>query len=283
MIMRFGWRACVAIATVAVGAGCAQVPGMPPDSMLPVQEIVLHTACELRSSLIEIKLKHPSFLAHPWAVSVTVTPKIDSELSLRAGLTGKSSSVTTAPYFNTWAIGTGPGAEYDMKGHTDGAVSYSMETSQLLNETAYPLNCERASEKYHALASQLGIYDWLKRTAAGSEGPISKLTKVDKPTYNSQVVATWDGSGSFTYNYPFGTDFFGLMGSYKLDEAVAVAFTAEPNPPTRKVRTLPGGTEYSSIPVETAGPVSPAAQSRLDFMGLQQSITNLETAIGRRR
>jgi hypothetical protein len=263
-------------------AGCAQVPGMPPDYMLPVQDIVLHAACELRTSLTEIKTAHPSFLAHPWAISIGVTPKIDADLSLRAGLTGKSSSVTV-PYFNTWVVGSAPGAQYDMKGHTDGGVSYSIKSSELLDEKKYPLNCDRSSAKYHALASQLGIHDWLNRTAAAAEGPISKLTRIDKPTYNSQVIATWDGSGSFTYNYPFGTDFFGAYGQYKVDESVAIGFTAEPNPPTRKVRTLPGGTEYSSIPVPTAAPVSIEAQNRLDLLSLQQSIINLETALGRRR
>jgi hypothetical protein len=102
--------------------GCALTPGMPPDFLLPVQEIVLHSACELRIALREISVSHPSFLNHPWAISVTLTPKVDTDSSLRAGLTGKSTS-GTASFFNTWSVGSAPGAEYDMKGHTDGAAA----------------------------------------------------------------------------------------------------------------------------------------------------------------
>jgi hypothetical protein len=170
-----------------------------------------------------------------------------------------------------------------MKGHTDGSVSYSMKSTQLLDPERYPLECNPNTERYHALASQLGVADWLNRTAAAAEGPIGKITRVDKPTYNSQVVATWDGSGSFTYTYPFGTDFAGLYAMYKLDESVAIAFTAEGKPPERPIRTLPGGTGYASTPVESGSNVSPAAQSRLDFLSLQQTITNLDSTIRRRR
>ncbi|WMT76313.1 hypothetical protein [Bradyrhizobium sp. Ash2021] len=277
--VRIAYGAASLCAAAAMG-GCAQVPGMPGNFMLPVREIVAHAVCELRFALQDAKIYHPSFLAHPWAISITVTPKVDSEVSLRAGLTGKSSSVSV-PFFNTWVAGAGPGAEYDMKGHTDGGVSYIVKSGQLLDDSKYPLPCRRDSASYHALASNLGIYDWLSRTAAAAEGDISKLTKIDKPSYNSQIVATWDGSGSFTYNQPFGTDFLGAMGSYKIDESVAILFTAEDNPPRRPIRTLPGGTPYSSV---NAGPgVSAATQNRLDILGLQQSIVNLETAINRRR
>jgi hypothetical protein len=267
---------CVAAAAV----GCAQVPKMPGDFMLPVQEIVLHAACELRFALQDARIEHPSFLAHPWAISISVTPKVDSEVSLRAGLTGKSSSVTV-PFFNTWAVGAAPGAEYDMKGHTDGGVSYVVKSGQLLDDKTYPLPCRRESASYHALASGLGIYDWLARTAAAAEGRIGKLTKIDKPTYNSQIIVQWDGSGSFTYNQPFGTDFLGAMGSYKVDESVAIIFVAEANPPSRPIHTFPGGTPYSSLRTGTG--LSAATETRLDILGLQQSIINLESAINRRR
>jgi hypothetical protein len=278
--MSYLWRGFFVPLITALVCGCAQVPQMPPDYMLPVREIVLNAACELRSSLQHISQTNPEFLSHPWAISISVTPKIDSELSLRVGNTGKSTTLTKR-YFNTWILGNAPGAEYDMKGHTDGSAAYNVKSDQLIDEQKYPLTCDRASPTYNALAAQLGIYDWLNRTAAAAEGSIAGLTKIDKPTYNSEIIVTWDGAGSFTYNYPLGTDFFGFMGSYKIDESVAVAFTAEPKP-TRKIRTLPNGTEYSSVDTGP-GSVSPAAQSRLDLLSLQQSITNLENAVNRRR
>jgi hypothetical protein len=280
--MQYFARACAGSTAALFMFGCAQVPQMPPDALLPVREIVLNAACELRASLLELRRAHSAFLNHPWAISISVTPKIDSELSLRAGLTGKSTTLAR-PYSNTWIGGAAPGVEYDMKGHTDGIAAYNLKSEQLLDEVGFPLKCDRSSATYNALAAQLGIYDWLKRTAAAADGEMGKLTKLDKPTYNSEITATWDGAGSFTYSFPFGTDFLGAMGSYKIDEAVAVAFTAEPNPPPRKIRTLPTGAPYASVNGETPGNVSVAAQSRLDLLSLQQSIVNLGTTISRQR
>jgi hypothetical protein len=278
--MRGGLGVVGSLVAGGVTCGCALTPGMPPDFLLPVQQIVLHAACELHDALRDIRVSHPSFLKNQWAISVSLTPKIDTEVDLRAGLTGKSSS-GTAPFFNTWSVGNAPGAEYDMKGHTDGAAAYALRSEDLLNERTFPLKCDTSSPTYNALAHQLGIRDWLERTAAAAEGDISKLTKLDKPTYNSEIIITWDGSGTFTYNYPFGTDFLGLLGSYKLDETLSIAFTPEPS--KQNVRTLPTGTEFSSISSGTPSVVSAAAQSRLDLLSLQQSIVNLQTSLSRRR
>jgi hypothetical protein len=74
------------------------------------------------------------------------------------------------------------------------------------------------------------------------------------------------------------------MASYKVDESVAVAFTAEPKPSTTKIRTLPtitGG--YARANPHSTGPVSAEAQQRLDLLSLQQSIVNLQTAVTRQR
>ena len=280
--MRSLYRAFGTTMIASASCGCAVTPGMPPDFLLPVQQIVLHAACELRGALREIRVSHPSFLNHQWAISITLTPKVDTDVSLRAGLTGKSRSVASR-FFNTWSAGNAPGAQYDMKGHTDGSAAYSVRSIDLLDDAnKIPLNCDTSSPVYHALARQLGIRDWLERTAAAAEGDLSRLTKIDKPTYNSQIVITWDGSGTFTYNYPFGTDFLGGLASYKLDETLSIAFTPSEGP-KKPVRTLPTGTEYSSVAVGAPGVLSPAEQSRLDLLSLQQSIVNLQSAITRRR
>jgi hypothetical protein len=275
-----GRIAAIGIVSCAM-AGCVSPPGMPPDPMLPVTEIVRHATCELRFALLSIQQSNPSFHADKWAIAITLTPTIDDEIDPRLGLTGKSTSSSGAPFFNTWSVGNAPGAEYDMKSHTDGMVDYSFKSSQLLDVQKYPLTCDTNSPNYHALTRYLGIRDWLTRTAAAAEGQLSSLTKIDKPTYNSEITITVDGSGSFTYNYPFGTDFAGLLASYKIDEKVAVAFT--PETPQINVRTLPTGAAYSSVNVGNATNVSPAAQSRLDLLSLQQSIRNLESQLGPRR
>jgi hypothetical protein len=265
-----------------LAAGCAVPPGMPPDFLLPVHQIVLHSVCELHFALEDISVSHPSFLKTAWAISITLTPKIDTEGALRAGLTGKSTSLSNAKFFNTWSVGNAPGGEYDFKGHTDGTAVYFTKSTVLLDKTKHPVNCDTSSTAYNALTRYLGIRDWLERTAAASEGNLSGLTKLDKPTYNSEITIQLDGSGTFTYNQPFGTDFLNAFGSYKLDESVAIAFVAEPAKKIVTVRTLPSGAEYSSA---SSAPttVSSAAKSELGTLGLQQQIINLQTAVERRR
>jgi hypothetical protein len=265
-----------------LSAHCATPPGMPPDFLLPVQQIVLHSVCELHFALEDISISHPSFLKTTWAIAITLTPKIDTEGALRAGLTGKSTSLSNAKFFNTWSVGNAPGAEYDIKGHTDGTAVYLTKSTILLDKAKHPVNCDTSSTAYNALTRYLGIRDWLERTAAAAEGNISGLTNLDKPTYNSQITIQIDGSGTFTYNQPFGTNFLNAFGSYKLDESVAIAFVAEPAKKIVTVRTLPSGAAYSS---ESSAPstVSSAAKSELGTLGLQQQIINLQTAVERRR
>ena len=272
---RFRSAATIVFASV-FSAHCATPPGMPPDFMLPIQNIVLHSVCELRFALRDISVSHPSFTKTEWAISITLTPKIDTEGALRAGLTGKSTSLPNPKYFNNWSV-NGPGAEYDMKGHTDGTAVYLVTSAILLDkENKRPLDCDTSSTSYNALTRYLGIRDWLERTAAAAEG--SGLTKLDKPTYNNGITITVDATGTFTYNYPFGTNFLNAMGSYRLDQSVAIAFTADPAKKVVVVRTLPSGAQYSS---ESSAPtvVSSAAQSSLQTLGLQQQIINLQTAI----
>jgi len=260
-------------------AGCAVPPGMPPDFMLPVQQIVLHSVCELRFALREISISHPSFLRTNWAISITLTPKVDTQGTLNAGLTGKSTSLPAAKFFNNWTIGPAPGVRYDTKGHTDGTAAYLLTSAALLdNQNQYPLYCDTSSTAYHALVRYLGIRDWLARTAAAAEGDVGSLARLNNPTYNNQIVIQFDGSGAFTYNQPFGTNFASAYGSYKLDESVAIAFTAQEVKKPVVVRTLPSGAQYSSAaPAPTA--VTPAAAATLGTLGLQQQIINLQTAI----
>jgi hypothetical protein len=258
-----------------MAGGCGAVPDMSPDYALPVREIIRHTICELRFALQDVARDYPSFGAKKWAIGITLTPKVDTEFSARAGLTGKSTSVTKQ-FFNTWAVGSSPGAQLYSKGHRDGSVAFSVRSAALLDEKKYPVACDTQSAHYHALLAHLGIRDWLARTAATTEADdIGKLTKIDKPTYNSQIVIKMDGSGNFTYNFPLGTDFGGLMASYQSDQSLAIAFTPAP-PDQRPVKTLPEGAPYVSGHDDKS--ISPDAQSRLDLLQLEQVLRNLQVS-----
>lgn len=270
------------VATSLAVASCATPPGMPPDFMLPVQRIVQHSVCELHFALEDISKSQPSFLKNAWAISITLTPKIDTEGALRAGLTGKNSSLSNPKFFNSWSVGNAPGAEYDIKGHTDGTAVYLTKSTTLLSKKYQPENCDTSSVAYNTLTQHLGIRDWLERIAAASDPKHGSSTQLDKPTYNSEITIQIDGSGTFTYNQPFGTNFLNAYGSYKLDKSVAIAFVAEPAQKTVKVRTLPSGAEYSSVS-SAPSTVSSAAKSELSTLGLQQQIINLQTTVERHR
>jgi hypothetical protein len=280
-MLRFCFIA-VTLFSSALLASCAVAPGMPPDFMLPVQQLIVHAVCELHFALEDINRTHPSFLKNAWAISITLTPKVDTEGALRAGLTGKSSSLSGPKFFDSWTVGNAPGAEYDIKGHTDGTAVYLTKSTALLNKKYQSDNCDTSSVAYNSLTRYLGVRDWVERIAAAADASPGGLTQLDKPTYNSEITIQIDGSGTFTYNQPFGTDFLNGYGSYKLDEAVAIAFVAEPAKKTVTVRTLPSGAEYSSV---SAAPttISSAAKSELSTLGLQQQIINLQTSVERRR
>jgi hypothetical protein len=76
-------------------------------------------------------------------MSITLTPKMDTELSNKLGATVKSTSLASATRYISWTLGTSPGLELDFKGHRDGVVSFPIHSSQLLDVKAFPvLGCE---------------------------------------------------------------------------------------------------------------------------------------------
>jgi hypothetical protein len=269
-------RVSLVIPTVGLLASCAAIPQMPPDYTLPISEIIHHAVCELRFAFQDIGQTNPNFGANSWAISVTLTPKVESELSARAGLTGKT-NVNTQKFFNSWVVGAAPGAEVDVKGHRDGTVAYVIHSRDLLNEKKFPLVCDIGTSHYHELANNLGIRNWLGRIADAAEGDVEHLIKLDKPTFNSQIVIKFDGAGNFTYNFPHGTDFGGAFASYFRDESLAIALTNDPDPARLKwVNTLPKSAGYSSIIGVARSPISALAQQNLDLLRLEQTLKDLQ-------
>ena len=68
-------------------AGCAIYPDIPPDWALPVREIMLHTACELKLSLIDLQpISDPKrFDPTNWTIKVTLNPKADADIQPAPG------------------------------------------------------------------------------------------------------------------------------------------------------------------------------------------------------
>jgi hypothetical protein len=271
-IIRVVAVSCVFATSVA---GCAAVPDLPGELEVPVQDILHHAVCELRIAfeILSNKEKYPGFNADQWAVSISLTPKTDTELTANFGATGSSTSNSKAIRFVTWTLGS-PGLQFDLKGHRDSAVSFPLHSSQLLDEKNYPLaGCENEGAGYASLSQHLGVAEWLERIAP-QEG-LDKVTSVDKPVFNSEIIVKYDGGNAgATWTVPIHTYTGSLFGSRTSDQTLSIAFT--PDPKKVPVKTLPEGAPIVK-PVAAAPRtiVSPAALNRLDQIQQEEILRNL--------
>jgi hypothetical protein len=222
--------------SVAFG-GCAIMPDLPPDWALPMQEILLHSACELQWALRDIDhhVKKSHFDARNWKISITLNPKVDADIQPGAGLTRKEPFTTGVQRFSTWVLGSGNGVTADMRGQRTGSVDFTFDSAKLMADTELP--CDRESASYHSLTKYLGIADWLHRSVAASSLTASS---VDNPKFSAEVFIKFGGGGGYTYTMPPGTDLLSLNGYYQLDENLNIVFTAKPKVAEKfEVTTLP--------------------------------------------
>lgn len=285
---------------------------MAPDLTLPIKAITLHATCELRDALHSFERVPPGTRLPPdfpqhWSMSIQLTPKVDTDLNARIGLTGTTKFPGTAVnHFNTFAVGASPGAGIDIKTWKNGAVTYYVAGRDLLNEKIH-YDCDNARTTPHALAQDFGIQEWLQRLIDSTNQPeLAGAVSFDKPTFAAQIVVRLDGSGNFTYNFPLGTNFVNAGGWYEVDETLSITFTQDPKPapnivqfpaftkqkvseaspeknfirfredgqprirPPARVRRTPSG-----APAAPQG-VSPEAKERLDRQQNEQTIRNLQ-------
>jgi hypothetical protein len=260
-------------------AACAIMPSVPTDYEFPIKEILRYTACELAIGYQDLYKRYPNFDASAYAIAVSMQPKLDREVTGNLGLTGKSS--LTQSIFNSWTLGAfsaggAPGAGIDVRGHQDGKVTYNVPSAKFV-DPKHPirLDCGDWSPAYPTLVSNLGIRDWLYRSAFASGGEMAKLTSVDSQIYTSEIYVLYRAGGTFTYNFPLGTDFASLGGQQYLDEFLTITITHVA--PKIKVVTLPnGGTwELKTSPVPVAATTfSPETDQKLLLLQLQQAIQN---------
>lgn len=263
-------------------AACTVMPSVPADFEFPIKEILRYTACELRTGYRDLYNRYPNFDASAYAIVVSMQPKIDRELTGNVGLTGRSS--LTKSIFNSWTLGAfgaggGPGAGINVRGHQDGKVSYNVKSSQLVDpKHPLELDCETWSPAYPTLVSNLGIRDWLYRSAAASGDELAALTSVDSQAYTSEIYILYRAGGTFTYNFPLGTDFASLGAQQYLDEFLTITITYVPPKKTIRVVTLPyGGTwqlKRSPVPVAASTTFTPETDQKLLLLQLQQAFQN---------
>jgi hypothetical protein len=272
-------RRCLILMSTALLANCSIIPEVPNNYSLPLDDILHNTTCELREAFFELNTERQleSFGAKNWLIGLTLSPKTDKELIGGVGLTGKSIASPNPLYFNNWALGAPalPGALGDIRGTRNAGITYNVHSRDLLNVKKFPLFCNPTSPTYNALAQHLGVREWLIRTVLAQNDTIGSLTKLDKPTFSSEIFVKFTGSGNFTYNFPFGTNFASLSGSYDEDITFSIALTADQQTKVILVQSLPTGGNFGEPnpqPVQTE--VNIGAQSRLDAIEAQQQIVN---------
>jgi len=275
-------RRTFSIVAASIGAtlgACAVIPDLPDEFEMPVQGILHNAVCELHWTFEDLAdvSRFPNFKADQWAAAISLTPKMDVELSARLGLTGKSTTDPKILRYVTWTLGTTPGLEYDVKGHRDGAVSFSVHSSQLLSRNGFNLpNCDRPDAAAFESRQYLGVQAWLERLIPQRGSGIDKLTNPDKPVFNSEIIIKYDGGyGGPTWFIPNGTTISAtFFGSRIRDETLSIAFT--PDPKKIPVNTLPTGAPIVKPKVQSEpSHVSPGAQLRLDQIQQEEILRNL--------
>jgi hypothetical protein len=214
------------------------MPDLPPDWALPMQEILVHTACELQFALRDIDGHSDPNLFDPtgWNIKVTLNPKVDADIQPGAGLTRKVPSTANATRFSNFVIGPGNGVTTDIRGNRTGSVDFKFDSAALMKNDKLP--CDLDTPSYHSLTKHLAIRDWLVRAV-----DTTRLTasKIDNPSFTAEVFIKFNGTGSWTYTFPPGTDLLTLSGYYQLDENLNINFTAKTKVDKFNVVTLPVG------------------------------------------
>lgn len=279
--------------------GCTILPSLPDDYQFPIDEILRYTTCELKFAYGELdNIDKKRFNAADYTVAIALQPKVDAEYTLKAGLTGKNTTVSK--FVNSWALGAAtagvaPGAGIDARTHQDGKVSYNVKSVDLIDKAGdFPVDCKTWSPAAHSLTENLQIRQWLLSSTKATLARGNGLTVVDNQGFTAEVYIKYDIGGTFTYTFPFGTDFASASGQYWTDQFLTITITHNA---TKQVaiytNTLPSDDfdtkgnrvwkpTRSRVSFEVApGGISPDTKMRLDLLQLQQSIQNLPAAAPR--
>jgi hypothetical protein len=266
-------RSFLAAASCTLGA-CAVMPDLPPDWAMPEQEIVHHSACEVQSALRYLATYPPPksvFVPKDWTVKLSLNPKVDADISAGAGLTSKSPGTSGATRFVNWVVGGPNGATAETKGQRTGNLDFVFDAANLIADQS--LDCENEPFSAHSLTKKIGIEDWLIRSA---EAAALTHSKIDKPSFSADVYMKFNGSGSYTYTFPGGTNLLGLSGYYQLQETLNVNLTAKTATKRIIATTLPpGGKGFNpNVGHAVTSSVTVLQDTRSDLQQIEQAIRN---------
>lgn len=215
------------------------MPDLPPDWALPEREILQHSACEVQEALLKLNEMHPPksvFIPINWTVKITLNPKVDADITPGAGLTRRDPVTTTAKQFANWVVGGPSGITAEMKGERTGSLDFVFDAKELIHDRG--LDCDNQNFSLHSLTKSIGIKDWLIRSVTVAAASHSKI---DKPSFSSDVFMKFNGNSSYTYTFPAGTDLLTLGAYFQLQETLNVNFIEKTPVQTIAAVTLPEG------------------------------------------
>jgi len=271
----------VALAPACGGCGFLN-PMAPPDFALPMQEIVVHAACELQFALRSLDApEYARFNARNWLVTVTINPKTDADVAPGIGFNRTVPSQNNPIRFSSWVIGAAPGIQLEVRGDNTSSTDFTFKSGDLINDNT--LQCDVASQSYHVLAQHLGIGEWLHRSVDAMY--LTGSASIDKPSYNTEIYVRFGGNGSYTYTFPGATDLASLMGYYQVDEQLNINFSVLPETQHFTVVTLPKGgagfTRNGAPILVRSTAVVEQARLHTDLNQIQQAIRSLQTTTTR--
>ncbi len=249
------------------------MPDLPADWAMPQSEILLHSACEVQGALRLIAQNNPPktvFDPGGWTVKITLNPKVDADIAPGAGVTRRQPTKANAVRFANLVLGGSNGATAEMRGGRTGNLDFVFDSAKLISDD---LGCEHEPFLLHSLTKSIGIEDWLIRSV---DAAVVSHSKIDKPSFSSEVFMKFSGNGSYTYTFPPGTDLVTLGGFYQLDEILNINLVAKT--PVVKITavTLPKNGEafITSHGPPAASVVSTLQETRGDLQQIEQAIRN---------
>ena len=159
----------------------------------------------------------------------------------------------------------------EMKGERTGNLDFVFDLAKLRRDD---LGCEYEPFLLHSLTKSIGIEDWLIRSVHAS---IVSHSKIDKPSFSSDVFMRFNASGGYTYFFPPGTNLVTVGGYYQLQETLNVNFVAKTPVVTISAITLPNNGRAF---VRSEGPPAPSVvyttlqATRGDLQQIEQAIRN---------
>ena len=264
-------KAAILIVGSATG-GCAIMPDLPPDWAMPEREIVQHAACEVQAALRSIQLGRPPksvFAPANWTVKISLNPKIDADIAPGAGLTRRNP--TSGTRFANLVLGGSNGATAEMRGERTGSLDFVFDAAKLIKDQT--LGCDHETFHLHSLTKSIGIEDWLLRSVAAA---IATSSTIDKPSFSSDVLMKFNGSGSYTFTFSAGTDLATLSGYYQLQETLNVNLIAKT--PTKEIVAVtlpPGGAGFdTNNGHEVTSRITTLQDTKGDLQQIEQAIRN---------